>query len=70
MRIDRNGDVLALDENEWAVLELLAMRPHTAMSPLSRRIARGLSRRGLVLCEEGTWHATARGLTLAGRTLH
>ena len=59
-----------LDSNEFAVLELLAMKPLTFFPPLPRLIARRLARRGLVRFQDGRWHPTAEGLNLAGRTLH
>jgi hypothetical protein len=59
-----------LDSNEFAVLELLAMKPLTFFPPLPRLIARRLARKGLVTFQNGRWHPTAEGLNLAGRTLH
>ena len=59
-----------LDSNEFAVLELLAIKPLTFFPPLPRLIARRLARRGLVRFQDGRWHPPAEGLNLAGRTLH
>ena len=59
-----------LDSNEFAVLELVVMKPLTFFPPLPRLIARRLARRGLVRFQGGCWHPTAEGLNLAGRTLH
>jgi hypothetical protein len=59
-----------LNSNEFAVLELLAMKPLSFFPPLPRLIARQLARKGLVRFQDGSWHPTAEGLNLAGRTLH
>ncbi len=59
-----------LDNNEFAVLELLAMNPLAFFPPLPRLVARQLARKGLVRFQDGSWHPTAKGLYLAGRTLH
>ena len=64
------GLMHALDSNEFAVLELLAMKPLSFFPPLPHIIARRLARKGLARFQDGRWHPTAEGLNLAGRTLH
>lgn len=59
-----------LDNNEVAVLELLAIRPLSYVPPLPRRIAEQLARKGLAIFSDGQWYPTADGLTFTGRTLH
>jgi hypothetical protein len=53
-----------LDDNELAVLELLAIRPLSYLPPFPRMVASGLARRGLVKFCNGYWHPTAEGLRL------
>ena len=59
-----------LDNNEVAILELLAMKPLDYFPPLPRTIAEQLARKGLAIYSEGQWYPTADGLSLTGRTLH
>jgi hypothetical protein len=58
-----------LDNNEIAILALLALRPISYIPPQPCAIARRLARRGLVVFSHGQWHPTAQGLDLA-RQLH
>jgi hypothetical protein len=59
-----------LDNNEIAVLELLAIKPLSYFPPLPRCIAEQLVRKGLAIFSGGQWYPTADGLSRAGRTLH
>ena len=59
-----------LDNNEIAVLELLAIKPLSYFPPLPRSIAEQLARKGLAIFSDGHWYPTADGLSHAGRTLH
>ena len=59
-----------LDNNETALIALLAVRPVSHLPPQPYVIARRLARRGLVACKEGHWYATAEGLDLARSSLH
>ena len=56
-----------LDNNEFAVLELLAMKPLSYFPPFPQMIATRLARRGLVIFKDGRWHPTAEGFSLIGR---
>ena len=59
-----------LDNNEIAVLELLAIKPLSYFPPLPRGIAEQLARKGLAIFSDGQWYPTADGLSCAGRTVH
>ena len=56
-----------LDNNEFAVLELLAMKPLSYFPPFPQMIATRLARRGLVIFKDGRWHPTAEGFSRIGR---
>jgi hypothetical protein len=58
-----------LDNNEVAVLELLAMRPLSYFPPPLHIIARRLARRGLVAFTAGQWHLTLEGTCATARPL-
>lgn len=62
--------MVGLDNNEIAVLELLAMKPLSYFPPFPHIIARRLAHRGLVVFQDGRWHPTAEGLSITGRTVH
>jgi hypothetical protein len=70
--VDSQGAALmhVLDSNEFAILELLAIKPLSFFPPLPHLIARRLAHKGLVRFQDGRWYPTAAGLNLAGRTLH
>ena len=59
-----------LDNNELAILALLALRPLSYIPPQPYVIARRLARRGLVAFSEGHWRPTAEGLDLGRQALH
>jgi hypothetical protein len=59
-----------LDNDEAAILELLAIRPLSYFPPLPRSIAEQLALKGLAIFSDGQWYLTADGLTYTGRTLH
>jgi hypothetical protein len=58
------------DDNEVAVLELLALNPFSYFPPLPSRLAEELARKGQVMFRDGWWYPTAEGLSRTGRTLH
>jgi len=62
--------MIQLNDNELAVLELLAMSPGSHFPPQVLQYAETLSRSGLAICADGRWFATAAGLRRARRTLH
>ena len=62
--------MLALNENESALLELMVLKPLTYLPPLHRSIARKLTQQGLVEHKSKLWYPTAVGLAVAKRTLH
>ena len=60
--------MIKLDEDDLAVLALLADRPLHAPPPLVRGIIEELRPSGLTKFADGCWHATPLGLkVLAGR---
>ena len=59
-----------LDNNEAAILELLAIKPLSYFPPLPRSIVEQLARKGLAVFSDGQWYPTADGLSYTGRTLH
>ena len=62
--------MFALNDNEMAMLELLVMKPLSDVPPYPDMLARRLRRQGLAVFANGTWYATARGISVTGRTLH
>jgi hypothetical protein len=60
----------ALDINEYAFVELAALKPIGYVPPVHKALADALRRRGLIAQDGDRWYPTALGLTLAGRTLH
>ena len=59
-----------LNDNELAVLELIAMQPRAYFPPQVRPFAEMLSRSGLAIQAEGRWYVTAAGLRQTNRTVH
>ena len=59
-----------LESNEFALLELLAIKPISYFPPFHLSIAERMSEHGLVQQEGELWHPTSTGLGLIGRTLH
>ena len=62
--------MLQLDENDYAMLELLAMQPIGSLHPFHSLIAEHLSEMGLLKKVDSCWHPTAKGLRLLGCTVH
>jgi hypothetical protein len=58
------------EDNEVAVLELLALNPFSYFPPLHSSLTEELARKGHVIFSEGWWYPTAEGLSRTGRTLH
>jgi hypothetical protein len=58
------------DDNEVAVLELLALNPSSYFPPSAGGVVEELADKGLAIFSEGLWYPTAEGLTQSGRTLH
>jgi hypothetical protein len=59
-----------LDRNQYAMLELLAMKPLSFIPPLHMTFVDELSRRGLTVRHGTHWYPTANALKLMGCTLH
>jgi hypothetical protein len=59
-----------LGENDYALLELSAMKPISYLPPFHLSVAEQLVERGLLRREGQQWHPTLCGLRLIGRTLH
>lgn len=59
-----------LNDNELAVLELLAMGPRSYFPPQVQPLAETLSRSGLAVKADGRWYVTAAGLRQTNRTVH
>jgi hypothetical protein len=59
-----------LRNDEYAILELVAMKPISYLPPAHTVIADRLSRLGLIRQDSNQWHPTAQGLALTGRTIH
>ena len=62
--------MFALNDNEMAMLELLAMKPLSDVPPYPDMLARRLRRQGLAVFANGTWYVTSKGISVTGRTLH
>ncbi|HEY8277239.1 MAG TPA: hypothetical protein VIG52_09640 [Methyloceanibacter sp.] len=58
------------DDNEVAVLELLALNPCSYFPALPSELAEELARKGQVMFSDGWWYLTAKGLSRTGRILH
>lgn len=59
-----------LNNNEYAMLELLAMQPLSFIPPLHVPLISRLSTRGLTVQQGAQWYPTATALRIVGRTLH
>ena len=59
-----------IDQNDYALLELAAMKPIGFLPPLHLSAAETLVRRGLLKREGEQWLPTRIGLHLLGRTIH
>lgn len=59
-----------LNENEAAVLELLAMAPISCFPSQPKVWVRRLKREGLAIEQDGTWFPTLAGLRQLGRVVH
>ena len=59
-----------LNGNEFAMLELVAMKPLSYFPPFHLAIAERLCRRGLLRLQGERWYLTKVGSELVGRTLH
>lgn len=59
-----------LNGNEYAIVELLAIKPLSYVPPTHLPIIKKLSKQGVVKRREGHWYLTKVGLILAGRTMH
>ena len=59
-----------LNNNEYAMLELLALQPLSCIPPLYMPMIGQLSERGLTLQNGARWYPTATALKIVGRTLH
>ncbi|MGE0629175.1 MAG: hypothetical protein AB7O43_15220 [Hyphomicrobiaceae bacterium] len=62
--------MIALGNNEFALIELMAMHPVEFLPPMQLSIARKLAKRGLIDRKDDRWLPTARGLAMIHRTLH
>jgi hypothetical protein len=56
-----------MDSNEYALLELLAIKPISYFPPQAYMMARRLARKGLVAFKDDCWFPTAEGLSIAER---
>jgi hypothetical protein len=59
-----------LNNNEYAMLELLAMHPLSCIPPLYVRLINQLATRGLTVRHGAKWYPTATALRITGRTVH
>ena len=62
--------MVQLNENDYAMLELLAMKPISFLPPFHSWIAEQLSEKGVLRNDGRHWHPTAIGLRLLGCTVH
>ena len=62
--------MIALNNNEYAMLELLATQPLTFISPVHMPLIDELSTRGLTVQRGDRWYPTATALKIVGRTVH
>ena len=60
----------ALNNNEYAMLELLALQPLSFIAPLYMPVIGQLLKRGLTMQRGAQWYPTATALKIVGRTLH
>ena len=59
-----------LNNNEYAMLELLTLQPLSVVPPLHMPLISQLSTRGLAVKEGAQWYPTASALRILGSTLH
>ena len=59
-----------LNNHEYAMLELLTLKPLSVIPPLYVPLISQLSTRGLTVQEGAHWYPTATALRIVGRTLH
>lgn len=59
-----------LGENDYALLELSAMKPISYLPPFHLSVAEQLLEKGLLERQGQQWHPTLFGLRLIGRTMH
>lgn len=59
-----------LNNNEYAMLELLALQPLSCIPPLYLSMIDTLSNKGLTARLGDQWYPTATALRILGRTLH
>ncbi len=60
----------AIDENDYALLELAAMKPIGFLPPLHLSVAETLVLRGYMKLEGQHWLPTRTGLQVLGRVVH
>ncbi len=56
----------ALEDDEYALLELVKMKPLSYIPPLHLAKAEKLMREGILLWKDCQWYPTAVGMALAG----
>jgi hypothetical protein len=59
-----------LASDQYAILELVAIQPVAEFPKRHGPAIRRLARTGLIVRREECWYPTAKGLELAGYTLH
>lgn len=59
-----------LASHQFAILELVAIHPVEQFPKRHVRVIRELARGGLIIRRDTHWYPTAKGLLLAGYTLH
>jgi hypothetical protein len=59
-----------LKKDDYALLELVAIKPVSYLPPIHHVMADRLCRLGLIRRDDNHWHPTAQGLALTRRTLH
>lgn len=62
--------MVGLNDNERAMLELLAETPRSLIPPMHLAYARRLSQHGLAVQAGGRWFITAAGVRESHRQLH
>ena len=62
--------MVRLNDNERAMLELLADTPRALIPPMHLAYARRLSQHGLAVKSDGQWFITAAGVRETHRQLH
>lgn len=60
----------AIGENDYALLELSAMKPISFLPPLHLSVAERLVRQGFLKHEAQHWLPTRTGLQVLGRIVH